>query len=426
MAIARITSRGRIFHGWYIVAVAAIAGASSGVLGYSFGLFFNPMQESLGWNRTSVSWALTIRSAVAMLTGPLYGPIVDLRHGAMILMMIGGILLGISMMLTAMMTELWQFYLLIGVLYGFAMGAEGSQVVAPVLVSKWFIRKRGRALAIVTLGPNVGNIIFIPIAAYIITHLGWREAWFISGLTALLLVTPLSGLFIRRTPEDIGLVPDGTAVDPKSLLPMTQAKVKLATDYDWTIREAVRTPALWLMVVSFTISGAGLHGFLVHVIPALTDKGYSTSFATTMVAELSIVVLFAKMAWGILGERIETRYLIMASFSLAALGMVMVIVIDSGPLILLLPIVYGIGGAGYGPLSSLMWANYFGRGSLGSIRGVFLPITQVLGTFSPVFAGAVFDRRGSYDLAFVIYAICFVIAVGVIYLSRQPKIPSKQ
>lgn len=426
MAIARITSRGRIFHGWYIVAVAAIAGASSGVLGYSFGLFFNPMQASLGWNRTSVSWALTIRSGIAMLTGPLYGPIVDLRHGAMILMIVGGILLGISMMLTAVMTELWQFYLLIGVVYGFAMGAEGSQVVAPVIVSKWFIRKRGRALAIVTLGPNIGNIIFIPVAAYIITHLGWREAWFISGLVALLLVTPLSALFIRRTPEDIGLVPDGEIVGPNTPSPITQNKVKLATDYDWTIREAIRTPALWLMVASFTISGVGLHGFLVHVIPALTDKGYSTSFATTMVAELSIVVLFAKMTWGILGERIEARYLIMASFSLAALGMVMVIMIDSGPLILLLPIVYGIGGAGYGPLSSLIWANYFGRGSLGSIRGVFLPVTQVLGTFSPVFAGAIFDSRGSYDLAFVIYAICFVIAVGAIYLARQPKTPSKQ
>ncbi|MCZ6788992.1 MAG: MFS transporter [Chloroflexi bacterium] len=423
MAIAHIVSRGRIFYGWYIVAVAAIAGASAGVLGYSFGLFFDPMRESLGWSRTSISWAIAIRSAINMLTGPIYGPIVDRKHGALILMAGGGVVLGISMMLTAAMTELWQFYLLIGVAYGLAMGAEGSQVVAPVVISKWFIRKRGRALAIVTLGPNVGNIIFIPLAAFIILNFGWREAWFISGLFALLMVSPLSALFVRRTPEDIGLRPDGDTHDQASERATDTQRSDLVTDYDWTLREAVRTPGLWMMVAAFTVSGAGLGGFLVHVLPALTDKGYSTAFATAMVAELSVVVLVAKMVWGFLGERIQVRYLMMVSFVLSAMGLFLVVVVDRGNLILLLPLVYGIGGAGYGPLSSLMWANYFGRRSLGSIRGALLPITQVVSAFSPVFAGAVFESEGSYDLAFIIFGLCFVFAAGAIYVARRPEPP---
>ncbi|MCZ6614648.1 MAG: MFS transporter [Chloroflexi bacterium] len=423
MAIAHIVSRGRIFYGWYIVAVAAIAGASAGVLGYSFGLFFDPMRESLGWSRTSISWAIAIRSVINMLTGPIYGPIVDRKHGALILMAGGGVVLGISMMLTAAMTELWQFYLLIGVAYGLAMGAEGSQVVAPVVISKWFIRRRGRALAIVTLGPNVGNIIFIPLAAFIILNFGWREAWFISGLFALLMVSPLSALFVRRTPEDIGLRPDGDTHDQASERATDTQRPDLVTDYDWTLREAVRTPGLWMMVAAFTVSGAGLGGFLVHVLPALTDKGYSTAFATAMVAELSVVVLVAKMVWGFLGERIQVRYLMMVSFVLSAMGLFLVVVVDRGNLILLLPLVYGIGGAGYGPLSSLMWANYFGRRSLGSIRGALLPITQVVSAFSPVFAGAVFESEGSYDLAFIIFGLCFVFAAGAIYVARRPEPP---
>ena len=421
MAIARIASRGRIFYGWYIVAVAAIAGASAGVLGYSFGLFFDPMRESLGWSRTSISWALAIRSAVNMLTGPIYGPIVDRKHGALILMAGGGVVLGVSMMLTAAMTELWQFYLLIGVAYGLAMGAEGSQIVAPVVISKWFIRRRGRAIAIVTLGPNVGNIIFIPLAAFIILNFGWREAWFVSGLFALLMVSPLSALFVRRTPEDIGLLPDGDTHHQVPERVMHTQRTDLATDHDWTLGEAVRTPTLWIMVAAFTVSGAGLGGFLVHVLPALTDKGYSTPFATAMVAELSVAVLVSKMMWGFLGERIQVRYLLMVSFALAAMGMFLIVLVDSGPLILLLPLVYGAGGAGYGPLSSLMWANYFGRRSLGSIRGVFLPITQLISAFSPVFAGAIFDSKGSYDQAFIIFALCFIFAIGAIYLARRPE-----
>ena len=423
MAIAHFTSRGRIFYGWYIVAVAAIAGASAGVLGYSFGLFFDPMRESLGWSRTSISWAIAIRSAMNMLTGPIYGPIVDRKHGAMILMAGGGVVLGVSMMLTAAMTQLWQFYLLIGVAYGLAMGAEGSQIVAPVVISKWFVRRRGRALAIVTLGPNVGNIIFIPLAAFIILNFGWREAWFVSGLFALLLVSPLSALFVRRTPEDIGLLPDGdTHHDVSERATYTQ-RTDLATDYDWTLGEAVRTPTLWIMVAAFTVSGAGLGGFLVHVLPALTDKGYSTAFATAMVAELSVVVMVSKMMWGFLGERIQVRYLMMVSFTLSAMGLFLVVVVDRGYLILLLPLVYGIGGSGYGPLSSLMWANYFGRRSLGSIRGVLLPITQVISAFSPVFAGAIFESKGSYDLAFIIFGLCFAFAVGAIYLAPRPEPP---
>ena len=422
MAIARIASRGRIFYGWYIVAVAAIAGASASVLGYSFGLFFDPMRDSLGWSRTSISWALAIRSAINMLTGPIYGPIVDRKHGALILMAGGGVVLGVSMMLTAAMTELWQFYLLIGVAYGLAMGAEGSQIVAPVVISKWFIRRRGRAIAIVTLGPNVGNIIFIPLAAFIILNFGWREAWFVSGLFALLMVSPLSALFVRRTPEDIGLLPDGdTHHQVPERVTHTQ-QTDLATDHDWTLGEAARTPTLWIMVAAFTVSGAGLGGFLVHVLPALTDKGYSTPFATAMVAELSVAVLVSKMMWGFLGERIQVRYLLMASFALAAMGMFLIVFVDSGPLILLLPLVYGAGGAGYGPLSSLMWANYFGRRSLGSIRGVFLPITQLISAFSPVFAGAIFDSKGSYDLAFIIFALCFIFAIGAIYLAPRPEL----
>ena len=426
MALAHITSRGRIFHGWYIVAVAAIAGASSGVLGYSFGLFFNPMRASLGWSRTSISWAVTIRSAVNMLTGPVYGPIVDRKHGAMILMVAGGVVLGLSMMLTAAMNELWQFYLLIGVAYGLAMGAEGSQIVAPVIVSKWFIRRRGRALAIVTLGPNIGNIIFIPAAALIIVHLGWRAAWFWSGVVALVLVAPLSALFIRRTPEDIGLLPDGDTHHHEPETPGNSDGPDLATEYDWTFRQAVRTPALWLMITAFAISGAGLGGFLVHVIPALTDKGYSTAYATVLIAVLSANVMVAKMVWGFLGERIQVRYLMMVSFALAAVGIYLVVLVDSGPLILLVPLIYGFGGGGFAPLSSLMWANYFGRGSLGTIRGVFLPLTQIISAFSPVFAGAIFESEGSYDVAFVVFALCFAFSAVAIYLARPPELAPAQ
>ncbi|MCZ6788411.1 MAG: MFS transporter, partial [Chloroflexi bacterium] len=209
MAPVGIVSRGKVYHGWYIVAISAIAGASSGVVVSIFGLFFDPMHESLGWSRTAVSLALTIMILTGMTLSPVYGPIVDRKHGAMVLMVGGGVVLGVTLVLTSQVTQLWQFYLLIGVAYGMASPAIGPQIVTPTVIAKWFIRMRGRATAIVSLGHNVGAVIFIPLTAFIILNFGWRYAWFVLGIVGFILVVPLSALFVRRTPEDVGLLPDG-------------------------------------------------------------------------------------------------------------------------------------------------------------------------------------------------------------------------
>ena len=422
MAPVGIVSRGRVFHGWYIVAISAIAGAASGAVVYSFGFFFDPMQRSLGWSRTAISLALTIRAATGMFVSPVYGPIVDRKHGAMLLMVGGGVVLGVSLMLTSQVTRLWQFYLLIGVAYGMALSATGPQIVTPTVVAKWFMRMRGRAIAVVSLGHNVGSVIFIPLTAFIILNYGWRDAWFVLGIVGFILVVPLSALFVRRTPEDVGLLPDGMKPNVDSGSPELRARPDLATEYDWTLREAARTPALWLIVVGFTIGSAGFGGFLPHVIPALTDKGYSTAVATTLLTLFSVLIVVTKMIWGFLGERIQVRYLLAASYFALTATMLLMVLVDSGPLILLFPVFYAVGG-GSVPLSSLIWANYFGRGSLGTIRGVFLPVTQVLGAVSPVFAGYVFDSTGSYDKAFLVFGGCFAVGAVVMLLAKRPGAP---
>ena len=420
MAPVGIVSRGRVFHGWYIVAISAIAGAASGVVIYSFGLFFDPMDESLGWSRTTVSLALTIMMLTGMIMTPVFGPIVDRKHGAMILMVGGGVVLGVSLMLTSQVTRLWQFYLLIGVAYGMSATAIGPQIVTPTVIAKWFIRMRGRAIAIVSMGQNAGAVVFVPLTAFIIVNFGWRDAWFVLGIVGFVLVVPLSALFVRRTPEDVGLLPDGVEFHNRFEIPKSVARPDLATEHDWTLREAARTPALWLIVGGTAISGAGGGGFLPHVIPALTDKGYSTAVATTLLAVFSILIVVTKMMWGILGERIQVRYLLAASYIVAAATMLVMVLVDGGPLIMLFPVLYAVGGGAMAPLSGLMWANYFGRGSLGAIRGVFLPVTQVLGAVSPVFAGYVFDITGSYDKAFLVFGICFAVGAVVMLLAKRP------
>ena len=202
-------------------------------------------------------------------------------------------------------------------------------------------------------------------------------------------------------------------------------RADLATEYDWTLREAAQTPALWLIVIALTLAGTGFAGLPIHVIPALTDRGYSTTYASALIALFSVIVIVGKPIWGFLGEAVQVRYLMMASFLIAAGGMLVLIVVNSGPLILFSPIIYGIGVSGFLPLMNLMWANYFGRASLGTIRGAVLPITQITIAVSPVFAGYIFDSTGSYFRAFLTFTICYVLSTVAIFLAHRPETPLK-
>ena len=426
MALTRVTSRGRVFHGWYIVMVAIVANATASTGNYAFGPFVKPMSDSLGWSRTSISWALTIRLGVSTFAGPLAGPMVDRKHGAMLLMMGGGIVLGSALMLTSAVRELWQFYLLFGIASGLATLAVGPELINPTIISKWFVRKRGRAIAISTIGNNVGGVVFIPLSAFIILNFGWREAWLVLGAITFLLIAPLSGLFIRRTPEDIGLLPDGDTHLNEPDIAQTDRRTDLATKHDWTFREAVRTPSLWLIVTATALSGMGLGGLPIHVIPALTDKGYTTAYASALITLFSAILIIAKPIWGLLAERIQVRYLMMIAFAVSGVGMLLIVVVKSGPAILLFPLVYGIGVSAFAPLMSLVWANYFGRASLGTIRGTFLPVTQVTFAFGPVFAAFVFDATGGYGPAFLTFTICYALSGVAIFFARRPKAPQEK
>ena len=108
------------------------------------------------------------------------------------------------------------------------------------------------------------------------------------------------------------------------------------------------------------------------------------------------------------------------SFTISGLGMILMVFVNGGPLIVVFPIFYGIGAAGFLPLMNLMWANYFGRAFLGTIKGVFNPITHIVSAFSPVFAGYIFDVTGSYDPAYISFSLCFALGAIAIFLARRP------
>ena len=199
----------RFFYGWIIVLITfSTAMTTAGISGYGLSFFIVPMSEDLGISRTEFS-AIAIFRVALLPVLPLLGLLVDKKHGPRILITVGSIISGLVLMSTSLVQDLWHFYLLYGVIFGLAMFTMGGQLVGPAVISKWFIRKRGRAMAIGTMGISTGGFIIAPMAGWFVGEFGWRTAWVLLGIFLMLAITPTAVLFMRRQPEDLGLLPDG-------------------------------------------------------------------------------------------------------------------------------------------------------------------------------------------------------------------------
>ena len=199
----------RPFYGWVIVGVlTTISATSMALAGFNFGLFIKPMEAELGISRAMFGWALSARQLAAATTGPVLGRIID-RRGARLPLLVSTIVTIGGMCMLPLIDAGWQMvaiFLTIGI-FGFA-GPGALFIVIPV--AKWFVRRRARAMAIMSVGAPVGAIIFIPLTQLFIDAWGWKAAWFVLAGLGGAIVIPLA-LFVRRQPEDMGLVPDGSA-----------------------------------------------------------------------------------------------------------------------------------------------------------------------------------------------------------------------
>ena len=197
----------RVFYGWIVVGASLLSNIM--VLGAgtaSFTVFLAPMTSALGWSRMTYTGGVTAQSLLNIAARPIIGIVLD-RLGPRPLMAAGALIAGTCYLLLSQVSQPWQFYLLYSFAAAFGLGETGN-LVTSATISKWFIRMRGRALAIASTGMNLGQIIFTPLCALLIAAIGWRMTWSVTGLMVVGVVLPIA-FVMRRSPEDIGLTPDG-------------------------------------------------------------------------------------------------------------------------------------------------------------------------------------------------------------------------
>jgi len=404
-----------VFYGWWVVAGAFVSHLLSyGVLTVAFGVFFPFMAEALHLGRGLLASVAAAARLVSAALSPLVGPLVD-RRGPRLVMALGVLSLAGGAAVLAAAGSAWHVMLGYGVVMAFGSIALGD-LTGDATVARWFVRRRGRALAIATMGlSSAGIVIPLPVAL-LIERFGWRAAWL--ALAAIVLVLGLAATaLMRRRPEDYGLTPDGVA-SPRAGHVTGDT---LTTEISLGARAATRTPAFWLLVLSTNLAGLGFFGVNLHLFSYITDRGMSAAVAATVVTYLYTLHTVAKPLWGLIAERVHVRYCIAACYAGGALGVLFLLGPGSMAWLVAFATVYGLTRGAQSFVTSLAWADYFGREAQGAIRGLSAPFRHLSAAAGPIVGGVLYDVTGDYRLAFAIFAAAFLAGSGVALLAKPPR-----
>ena len=424
-SVARGIKRQGLFYGWYIVGVGFLANvASSFALASTLSIFLKPLTTELGISRGVFSLLRSGEGIIGACLAPLVGTLTD-RYGGRWLMAIGASIVGVGYLLLGHVESFGQFAAIRMTLVTFGDVLMGYMVVN-VVVAQWFVRRRGRAFAVTSMGVGFAKVCMPILVAGLLLALGWRQTWMVFGvLTVALLVLP-AVLIVRRSPEDMGLYPDGAAepagCNGSARNKKTASELRFAdSETVWTRTEAVRSSAFWLLVTTFGISSIGVTGLNLHVYSYVTDIGHSPVVAATVMSVIASMQLASPLAWGLLAERIDARITAMLRFVVQGVGLALAISTDSLICLYAGFFLYGIGLGGNMVLPDILWANYFGRRSLGKIRGMGLLISQVLAAAGPPFFGFLFDITGGYGLSFAIFGLALMTSAGLSLMLKPPR-----
>ncbi len=404
------------FYGWIIV-VAAMVGAAFmvGTSVFSIGVYAEAMQAELGWTRSELFGALALRLTAGALLSPFLGAISDRRGGARIIMVGSAVLMGLSLAPLRWTDSLLLYY----VIYG-GVGAVASAVLGSIMlgvVPKWFIRRRAKALAVAAAGGALGPLVFPVLNAELISAMGWRDAWFVVGVLAIVLLVPLS-FGVHRSPEDVGLQPDGDTGD-SHLGP----RRRFGAEYSYTLPEALRTRSFWLLTAAFSFAVMSMNSWQPSWVPYLTDAGFSLRVASTSILVFGIFSFSGRFVWGPAAHRFPLNRLIIAQLGTTTTALLVLLSISDVPLLYLWSMIYGVSTGGFWLLQPLTLANYFGARNLGAIRGFNQPFMAVASGIAPLSAALLFDSTDSYVGVMAFAASAAAIGATLGFLSRPPKAP---
>ena len=406
-----------MFYGWRIVAAATgLQFLQAGLMTHAFGAYVAVLTEERGWSKTALSGAAALQQMETALLGPVLGWLLD-RFGPQVFVRSGVVLFGAGLMLLGAVDSLFAFYA------AFVLIALGGSLFGffplNVAIIHWFERKRARALSAMSIGLALGGIA-VPFVAWSLVAFGWRPTAVASGVLVIVLGLPLA-FVVRNRPEDLGLTVDGVPPEKPTETPHVPEDRKTR---DFTAREALRTPAFWLLSLGHGFALFAVHAVTVHAITHLKEGlGYSVAGASLVITLVTICQLIGVTLGWTLGDRFEKRFIAAACMLAHMTGLLLLGYAAAPWMVIAFAVLHGVAWGVRGPFMQAIRADYFGRSAIGMILGLSFLILIIGQVGGPLLAGILADVSGDYRLGFTVLALLAGVGSFFFLLARRPARP---
>ena len=396
-----------MFFGWRVVAGSFVAMMLVlGFFTYTFTLFVTPLREEFGVGLEAVMYSLTLGTLLGLVVSPLSGILID-RVPIRALMTAGCLLVALGFWAMSRSSSIGMFNLIFALTFSIGNGIAGTMPGSAV-VSRWFIRSRGRAMGITTIGTSVGGMTLPGLATWWMAESGWRGTLENFALVALFVVTPWVWFNIRSRPSDLGLLPDGVKEDPDA--PAAPVETGEAPG----MLEIVRRKEFWLIGLSVGFLIAAFSATLANLSPYAVELGASKAQASTLITLLAITGLIGKLIFGAAADRFSLKWGLWASQSLVGVALVLMIIQPPYPLLVFAALCLGFATGGLLPVWNSMMALVFGVNSFGRAMGIMGPLITLFVMPAYVLVGRLHDLQGDYTGSLSVFLLLIVLGIALL------------
>lgn len=395
-----------MFYGWRIVGGVFVAQMfMTGFMTYSFGLFMVPLQEAFSATRAQVNLGMTAVTVTGLLASPIIGALAD-KVSTRVLMAAGAVIFATGLYLQSLTTSIWQFVAVFGVSICLVSLLLGP-LTGSTTISRWFSRRRGRALGIAAVGTSVGGLVLPVLIGHWIAVGGWREALQNLSLTVALVVLPLVIALVRSHPRELGLHPDGDAPQASGAAQAIPAI---------TLKQIMQHPAYWYIGVSIGILFSVYSALMANLVAYAQGVGISLEAASALMTIIAGAGLTGKILFGMAADRISQRLALWLAMALVFAGVLTLFSEPGYAVMMVACTMIGLAAGGMLPVWGAMLAEVFGVVSYGRVMGLMNPLITMLVMPGFVVTGYLYDRSGSYQEAFIMYLV--LLSVSALILTR--------
>ncbi len=420
-------SKTRFFYGWVIVGLAMISMSFWFGIRTTFSVFFVALIDHFHWSRAEAAGAQSIAMLVYMIMAPIVGTLAD-RIGPRKTILPGIFLTGLGFLLCTQIESLFQFYLFFGAIVGIGVTCLS---IAPftVLLAHWFEHRRGTANGLASIGIGAGTLFFVPFIQYLISFKGWPFAYLVLGLLVLMIPLPLNAFFLRHTPMEMGLFPDGES--PKTLVKIERKEAgqtgivdASSPAKDMRFQDILGSPRFWCLLLFPSLVSFGVYFIIVHHVKYLTDLGVHKIQAASLFAGAGALSVGFRFFWGWFSDRKGREMAFTLGVLCLTLGILFILLFQAMRIPVLLYFFSAFFGSGWGataPLFMSISADLYKGRNFGWVYGTLEGVLGLGAALGAYVGGVIFDRTGSYFWAFILIILFNLISILLVWMVAPRK-----